>query len=83
MTPFSAARWVTIEELDEGRWSLTLLDDADDEIRSFGMGIEGSWDPDVVDHVDAVLAQLGLRYRGSRPWDVDEVGAHRAPVLPS
>lgn len=80
---FDAARWITVEEQDEGRWTITLLDDADDELRAFGIGVEGQWDPDVVDHVDFVLVQLGLRFRGARPWSVDEVGAHRAPVLPA
>jgi len=79
---FGTARWVVVEELGDGRWRMGLHDEADDELGAFGLGIEGAWDPDVEPHVSFVLAQLGLGLTGSRPWRVDELGDHRAPVLP-
>ncbi|MFZ7088343.1 hypothetical protein [Curtobacterium sp. RRHDQ10] len=84
-TPFDRAsvRWATVEERDEGRWTATLLDESDDELAAVGIGVEGAWDPDVVAHVEFLLLRLGLRVFGSRPWVVDETGAHRAPVLPT
>ncbi|PZF61420.1 hypothetical protein DEI81_11615 [Curtobacterium sp. MCBD17_013] len=80
---FAAARWVTVERHDAGRWSVTVLDEADDEIASFGMGVEGEWEPDVVDHVAFALTRLGLRTVGARPWREDELGLTRAAVLPA
>lgn len=80
---FRAARWVTVEELDEDRWRVSLLDEADDELGSFGIGVAGAWDPDVEPHVGFLLVQLGLALSGSRPWRLDETGAHRAQVLPT
>jgi hypothetical protein len=79
---FRTARWVRAEELDEGRWHLRITDEADDELGSFTIGVEGAWDPDVRPYVTLAVTQLGLRYRGSRPWRLDETGAHRAAVLP-
>jgi hypothetical protein len=80
---FRSARWVTVEELDEGRWQVSVLDEADDELGTFGIGVEGTWDVDVEPHVGFLLGQLGLALFGSRPWRLDEVGAHRAQVLPT
>lgn len=79
---FGTARWVVVEDLGEGRWRMAVTDEADDELGSFGLGVEGPWDPDVEPHVGFVLTQVGLVLQGSRPWRDDELGAHRAPVLP-
>jgi hypothetical protein len=79
---FPTARWVVVEEQGDGRWRLTVRDEADDELGAFGLGVEGGWDPDVEPHVSFVLVQLGLGLRGSRPWRQDELGDQRAPVLP-
>ncbi|MBF4585256.1 hypothetical protein [Curtobacterium sp. VKM Ac-2887] len=81
MSRFGTARWAVVEELGDGRWRLTLRDEADDELGAFGLGVEGPWDPDVELHVGFVLVQLGLTLRGAQPWHVDELGDHRAPVL--
>ncbi|QZQ56410.1 hypothetical protein KZI27_06150 [Curtobacterium sp. TC1] len=81
MNRFGTARWAVVDELGDGRWRLTLRDEADDELGTFGLGVEGPWDPDVEPHVGFVLVQLGLTLRGARPWHVDELGDHRAPVL--
>ncbi|ROP64670.1 hypothetical protein [Curtobacterium sp. ZW137] len=80
---FSTARWVVVEEQGDGRWRLALHDEADDELGAFGIGVEGPWDPDVEPHVSFALTQLGLALTGARPWRVDELGDHRAPVLPA
>lgn len=82
MARFSTARWAVVEELGDGRWRLTVHDEADDELGAFGLGIEGPWDPDVEPHVGFVLAQLGLTPLGARPWHEDELGNQRAAVLP-
>ncbi|WP_413602563.1 hypothetical protein [Curtobacterium sp. Curtsp57] len=82
MSRFPTARWVVVEEHGDGRWRLTVRDEADDELGAFGLGVEGPWDPDVEPHVSFVLVQLGLGLRGSRPWRQDELGDQRAPVLP-
>ncbi|PYY36911.1 hypothetical protein DEJ16_01660 [Curtobacterium sp. MCJR17_055] len=84
MTPdrFRTARWAVAEEFGDGRWRLTLRDEADDELGAFGLGVEGPWDPDVEPHVAFVLVQLGLALTGTRPWREDELGDQRAPVLP-
>lgn len=79
---FATARWVVVEDLGAGRWRMAVTDEADDQLGSFGLGVEGPWDPDVEPHVSFVLTQVGLALRGSRPWRDDELGAHRAPVLP-
>jgi len=79
---FRSARWAVVEELGDGRWRLTIRDEADDELGSFGLGVEGPWDPDVEPHVGFVLTQIGLALTGARPWRVDELGDQRAPVLP-
>jgi hypothetical protein len=79
---FRTARWAVVEELDAGRWRLTITDEADDELGVIGLGVEGSWEPDVEPHVGFVLVQLGLALHGARPWRVDELGDRRAPVLP-
>jgi hypothetical protein len=79
---FVTARWVVVEEQGDGRWRLSVHDEADDELGATGLGIEGPWDPDVEPHVAFVLTQLGLALHGSRPWRTDELGDHRAPVLP-
>ena len=82
MSRFDTARWAVVEELGDGRWRLSLRDEADDELGAFGLGVEGAWDPDVEPHVGFVLVQLGLTLRGARPWREDELGDHRAAVLP-
>lgn len=79
---FAAARWAVAEEEGDGHWRLSLRDDADDELAGLGLGVEGSWDPDVEPHVAFVLVQLGLTLRGARPWHEDELGDQRAAVLP-
>jgi hypothetical protein len=79
---FGTARWAVVGELGDGRWRLTLRDEADDELGAFGLGVEGPWDPDVEPHVGFVLTQLGLAPSGARPWHEDELGDQRAPVLP-
>jgi hypothetical protein len=79
---FGTARWAVVEELGDGRWRLTLRDEADDELGAFSLGVEGPWDPDVEPHVGFVLTQLGLAPSGARPWHEDELGDQRAPVLP-
>ncbi|PZE86492.1 hypothetical protein [Curtobacterium sp. MCBD17_032] len=79
---FRTARWAVVEELGNGRWRLTVRDEADDELGAFGLGVEGPWDPDVEPHVAFVLVQLGLALTGVRPWREDELGDQRAPVLP-
>lgn len=76
------ARSVTVEELGEGRWRVAVLDETDDELAAFGLGVEGEWDPDVVDHVEFVVRRLGLTFRGARPWASDELDRYRAAVLP-
>jgi hypothetical protein len=74
---------VTSERFRSARWAVTeLLDEADDELGAFGLGVEGPWDPDVAPHVGFVLTQLGLALTGARPWREDELGDQRAPVLP-
>ncbi|UFU14925.1 hypothetical protein LQK89_04275 [Curtobacterium sp. C1] len=82
MSRFDTARWAVVEELGDGRWRLSLRDEADDELGAFGLGVEGAWDPDVEPHVGFVLVQLGLTLRGARPWREDELGNQRAAVLP-
>ncbi|PYY33718.1 hypothetical protein [Curtobacterium sp. MCPF17_046] len=84
MTPdrFRTARWAVAEELGDGRWRLTLRDEADDELGAFGLGVEGPWDPDVEPHAAFVLVQLGLALTGTRPWREDDLGDRRTPVLP-
>lgn len=82
MSRFDIARWAVVEELGDGRWRLSLRDEADDELGAFGLGVEGAWDPDVEPHVGFVLVQLGLTLRGARPWREDELGDQRAAVLP-
>jgi hypothetical protein len=79
---FRSARWAVVEELGDGRWRLTIRDEVDDELGSFGLGVEGPWDPDVEPHVGFVLTQIGLALTGARPWREDELGDQRAPVLP-
>jgi hypothetical protein len=79
---FDTARWAVVEEQGDGRWSLSIRDEADDELAALGLGVEGAWDPDVEPHVAFVLVQLGLALRGTRPWREDELGDQRAPVLP-
>jgi hypothetical protein len=79
---FVTARWAVVEELGDGRWRLSIRDEADDELAGVGLGVEGVWDPDVEPHVGFVLVQLGLTLRGAAPWREDEVGDQRAPVLP-
>lgn len=76
------ARWAAVQALDEGRWRLVLCDEADDELLAIGLGVEGVFDVDVEPAVAFVLARLGLRPLGSRPWRLDEMGDQRAPVLP-
>lgn len=83
MDRFQSARWAVVEELGDGRWRLSVRDEADDELGAFGLGLEGPWDPDVEPHVAFVLTQLGLTLRGGWPWRQDELGDQRAPVLPS
>ena len=78
---FTTARWAVVEELGDGRWRLTLRDEADDELGAFGLGVEGPWAPDVEPHVGFVLTQIGLAPSGARPRRVDELGDQRAPVL--
>jgi len=80
---FRTARWAVVEELGDGRWRLTIRDEADDDLGSFGLGVEGPWDPDVEPHVSFVLVQLGLALTGTRPWREDELGDRRAPLLPA
>lgn len=82
MSRFDTARWAVVEELGDGRWRLSLRDEADDELGAFGLGVEGAWDPEVEPHVGFVLVQLGLTLRGARPWREDELGDQRAAVLP-
>ena len=82
MSRFDTARWAVVEESGDGRWRLSIRDEADDELGAFGLGVEGPWDPDVEPHVAFVLVQLGLTLRGARPWHEDELGDQRAPVLP-
>ncbi|WP_144802470.1 hypothetical protein [Curtobacterium sp. BH-2-1-1] len=82
MSRFDTARWAVVEELGDGRWRLSLRDEADDELGAFGLGVEGAWDPDVEPHVGFVLVQLGLTLRGARPWREVELGDQRAAVLP-
>ncbi|MCS5486520.1 hypothetical protein NY588_05140 [Curtobacterium flaccumfaciens pv. beticola] len=82
MSRFDTARWAVVKELGDGRWRLSLRDEADDELGAFGLGVEGAWDPDVEPHVGFVLLQLGLTLRGARPWREDELGDQRAAVLP-
>lgn len=82
MSRFATARWAVVEEQGDGRWSLSIRDEADDELGALGLGVEGTWDPDVEPHVTFVLVQLGLALRGARPWSEDELGDQRAPVLP-
>lgn len=79
---FATARWAVVTEQGDGRWQLSVHDEADDELGSLGLGVEGAWDPDVEPHVAFVLVQLGLALRGSDPWREDELGDQRAPVLP-
>ncbi|KTR52655.1 hypothetical protein [Curtobacterium oceanosedimentum] len=82
MSRFDTARWAVVEESGDGRWRLSIRDEADDELGALGLGVEGVWDPDVEPHVAFVLVQLGLTLRGARPWLEDELGDQRAPVLP-
>lgn len=82
MSRFATARWAVVESVGDGRWRLSLRDDSDDELGTLGLGVEGSWDPDVEPHVEFVLTQLGLVLRGARPWREDQLGDQRAPVLP-
>lgn len=82
MSRFDTARWAVVEELGDGRWRLSIRDEADDELGALGLGVEGPWDPDVEPHVEFVLVQLGLTLRGARPWHEDELGDQRAPVMP-
>lgn len=79
---FTTARWAVVSDDGDGRWRLTVTDEADDDLGTIGLGVEGSWEPDVEPHVRFVLVQLGLELAGSRPWQHDELGHHRAPVLP-
>lgn len=79
---FTAARWAVVAEQGDGRWRLSVHDEADDELGAVGLGVEGSWDPDVEPHVRFVLVQLGLELAGATPWHEDESGDQRAPVLP-
>lgn len=79
---FTAARWAVVSDDGDGRWRLTVTDEADDELGTIGLGVEGSWEPDVEPHVRFVLVQLGLELAGARPWHDDELGHQRAPVLP-
>ena len=82
MSRFDTTRWAVVEEQGDGRWRLSIRDEADDELGALGLGVEGPWDPDVEPHVAFVLVQLGLALRGARPWHEDELGDQRAPVLP-
>lgn len=82
MSRFATARWAVVEDRGDGRWGLSIRDEADDELAALGLGVEGAWDPDVEPHVAFVLVQLGLALRGTRPWREDELGDQRAPVLP-
>ena len=82
MSRFDTARWAVVEESGDGRWRLSIRDEADDELGALGLGVEGVWDPDVEPHVAFVLVQLGLTLRGARPWHEDALGDQRAPVLP-
>lgn len=79
---FAAARWAVVSDDGDGRWRLGVHDEADDELGTIGLGVEGTWEPDVEPHVRFVLVQLGLELAGARPWHDDELGYHRAPVLP-
>lgn len=82
MSRFDTARWAVVEDLGDGRWRLSIRDEADDELGGVGLGVEGQWEPDVEPHVAFVLVRLGLTLRGARPWSEDELGDQRAPVLP-